>query len=118
MNGLKLRHVFIHFLFAVAGGFTDHQIRKVEVGAFIGFAKAVAAFNQRAEVARQIFLRFFNGFIRGRTERNHNRTGCHRDLLRHKGAVSANQRNAALLEIHDGEKAFLASFRELIENGG
>ena len=117
-NGLVGCKQLVHFLFAVAGGFPDHQVREIEVGAFIGFAEAVAAFNQRAEVARQIFLRFFNGFIRGGTERNHNRTGCHRDLLRHKGAVGANQRNAALLEIHDGEKAFLASFRELIENGG
>ena len=61
----------VHLLFAVAGGFTDHQIRKVEVGAFIGFAdqvgkvrkgavlaygKSVGAFNKRADVFREMFF--------------------------------------------------------------
>lgn len=118
MNRFKFRYVFIYFFFVVVGGFIDYQIRKVEVGVFIGFVEVVVVFNQRVEVARQIFFRFFNGFIRGGIERNYNRIGCYRDFLRYKGVVSVNQRNVAFFEIYDGEKVCLASFRELIENGG
>ncbi len=55
VDRLELGHVLIHFLFAVAGGFPNHQVREIEVGTFIGFAEAVAAFDKRAEVAREIF---------------------------------------------------------------
>ena len=65
---LEFGHVLVHLLFAVAGGFADHQIGEIKVGAFIGFAEAVAAFNQRAEIARQVFLRLFDGFIRSGTQ--------------------------------------------------
>ena len=45
VDRLELGHILVHFLFAVAGGFPDHQVREIEVGAFIGFAEAVAAFD-------------------------------------------------------------------------
>ena len=65
VDRLELGHVLVHLLFTVAGGFPDPQVREIEVRAFIGFAEAIAAFDQRAEVARQIFFRFLDGFIGG-----------------------------------------------------
>ncbi len=108
MDGFKVGHVFVHLFLTVAGGFAHHQIGEIEVGAFIGFPEAVTAFYQRAQVARQIFFGFFNGFIRCRAQRNDNRARSHGNFLRHESAIGADQRYPLLFEIHDGDKTFLA----------
>ena len=108
MYGFEFSHVFIHFLFAIAGGFAHHEVGKVEVGAFVGLAKTVAAFYQRTEVARQILFGLFNRLVGGGTQRHHHRARGQRDLLRHKGAVGANQRNILLFKLHDREETLLA----------
>jgi hypothetical protein len=80
------------------------------------FYRNRSCFYQRAEVTRQIFFRFFNGFVVGGAQRHHNGPGGHRDFLRHKSTVGADQRNSAFFQFHHGEKTFLAGVGELLKD--
>lgn len=64
------------------------------------FASRAAAVSGRKGCAADLFLRYFNGFIRVERERNHNHTGYRQDLF----ATRANQQ-VPHPWIHDGGKA-------------
>jgi hypothetical protein len=49
----QLKEKLEHLLFAVAGGFGDDQVRKVEKWASVAGGEPEAALDERAEVARQ-----------------------------------------------------------------
>ncbi len=65
MHRLDLLHNLKHLFFAVAGGFSNDQVRKVKVGAGISRSKAVRTLNQGAQVARQILFSRRYWFVSG-----------------------------------------------------
>ena len=47
--------MYSYIFFAIAGGFTHYQVGKVKIGAFVGFAETVAAFDQRQRLRGRSF---------------------------------------------------------------
>ena len=118
VHWLELTEVFVHLLLAVAGGLADNQVGEVEVRAFVGLGKAVAGFDQRAEVARQVLFRVRDGFIRGGAQAYDAGSHRHRNLLREVGAEGADEGNVFLLQLVGSHEGFLTHLAEFAENFG
>ena len=112
---LDLAEHLIHLLLAVAGGLADNQVGEVEEGALLGLGKAVAGFDQRAEVARQVLLRFRDGLVGEGAQADRDGAGGHDDLGGGVGAEGADKGNVLLLDfvgVQEGIAALFAKFFE------
>ena len=113
---LDLAEHLVHLLLAVAGGLADNQVGEVEEGALLGLGKAVAGFDQRAEVARQVLLRFRDGLVGEGAQADRDGAGGHDDLGGGVGAEGADKGDVLLLDFVGVQEGIAALFAEFFED--
>ena len=113
---LKLAQIFIHLLFAITGGFTNNQVREVEVRAFVGFCKTIAGFNQWTKISWKVFFCFRNGFIRSGAQTNNAGTHCHGKFLWEIGTECADEWDVFLFHLVSCEERFFAHLSKIVKN--
>ena len=96
----QLVEEFVHFLLSVAGRLSYDDVAEMEVRAGVRQCEAVARFDERAEVARQVLFRRGYRLVTRAAERDCDAARRVYQLPRREGAVCAD----------DGDAASLSSF--------